>query len=608
MVKLPFKNETPVFGESRKIAMGRYNSMRKRLSTKPELRYMYDAGIQEYLDLNQMELADESAWPHSYLPHHPVIKESSTTTKVRAVYDASCKTSNGNSLNSQLLVGPTIQSDLFSILLHWRRGKFAVTGDIEKMYRQIWLDPAHTEFQRILWQAPNSLEIKSYRLKTVTFGVASAPFLAIRTLFLIADNMECDGPEMANKIRYQFYVDDFFDSADTIIEAKEIIKSMTNALAKYGFSLRKWKANDCAILKDLAENDMDSSPSNVFKTLGIQWHPEHDEFIFVPAEFNKTDKWTKRTVLSDISKLFDPLGWLSPCIIMAKIFMQKLWLLNMGWDERLPVNIETEWTNLRRQFATSCAVKIPRWIGLKNDAKHISLQGFCDASEKAISSVVFIRILSSTDQVSCKLIAAKTKVAPLSKVSIPRLELNAAVLLTTLMNKVKESLKIPEIHQQAWTDSEIVLYWLASHPSRWKTYVAGRVSQVQHGLPSELWRHVRSAQNPADCASRGMTRSELEKLDLWWHGPAFLLKNPEDWPHTLTGRVSANKHLEEKGQFTINTIQVTETNPLIERFSSYERLLRFCIRCLRWKFNKTELQKPITVGSNRDEIGQTCTK
>lgn len=183
MVHLPFKNEKPSLGESMHIAKKRYENIEKRFASQPELKNIYDQGIQEYLDLNQMELANENVWPHNYLPHHPVIKESSSTTKVRTVYDASCKTTNGNSLNSQLLVGPTIQSDLFSILIQWRKEKYAITGDIEKMYRQIWLTPEHTEYQRIMWQAPGTLEIKSYRLKTVTFGVASAPFLAIRSSY-----------------------------------------------------------------------------------------------------------------------------------------------------------------------------------------------------------------------------------------------------------------------------------------------------------------------------------------------------------------------------------------------------------------------------------------
>lgn len=280
--------------------------------------------------------------------------------------------------------------------------------------------------------------------------------------------------------------------------------------------------------------------------------------------------------------------------------MQKLWLLKIDWDEQIPVYVETEWINIREQFATSCSMKIPRWIGLNNEAKHISLQGFCDASEKAIASVVFLRIQNSADQVSCKLIAAKTKVAPLSTISIPRLELNAAVLLALLMNKVKDALKIPKIQQQAWTDSEIVRYWLASHPSRWKTYVAGRVSEIQRSLPSELWRHIGSAQNPADCASRGITRRELENFSLWWHGPTFLLKNEENWPKKIINKPISSKYLEEKSQMMINVIQIASSNPIIEHFSAYEKLLRFSVRCFQWRFSKKEIKKPISV----DDITQ----
>lgn len=588
MVKLPFKNENPSLGESKYIANRRYIGTMKRLATKPEIKTIYEQSIQEYLDLGQMELADESLWPHNYLPHHEVVKESSTTTKVRVVYDASCKTSNGNSLNSELLVGPTIQSDLFSILIHWRKGKYAFTGDIEKMYRQIWVAPEHTEFQRILWQAPGSPEVKSYRLKTVTFGVASAPFLAIRTLFLIAEDVQRDDPEMADKIMYQFYVDDFFDSVNTIEEAQRVIKQVSSKLTEYGFVLRKWKANDESILSSLKTDEKDASPSNVFKTLGVQWHPNTDEFLFLPAEFKEARKWTKRTILSDISRLFDPLGWLSPCVIVAKMFMQKLWLLQAGWDEQLSKNVVEEWLSIRQQFIISCAVKIPRWVGLTNSNQHISLQGFCDASEKAMASVVFIRIQDSTQRVSCMLLAAKTKVAPLRKTSIPRLELNAAVLLAKLMNKVNEALKIPDIQQQAWTDSEIVLHWLASHPSRWKTFVAHRVADVQSLLPSHHWRHIVSAQNPADCASRGMSREEIERFKLWWHGPEFLSNSENEWP-IHNPKIPQWQNLEEKGQQLVATIQHIEPNSVIDRFSSYERMLRVMTYCYRWRTRTKEL-------------------
>lgn len=168
MVKLPFKNNgVPNLGQSYHIAKRRYDYMVKRYANKPEFQKLYDQCIQQYLDLGHMELSTSDQTPHNYLFHHPVIKESSSTTKIRPVYDASCKTSNGNSLNSQLLVGPTIQSDLFSLLIRWRKGKIAISGDIEQMYRQVWVFPEDSEYQRIFWTPPGSTEVKSYRLKTV---------------------------------------------------------------------------------------------------------------------------------------------------------------------------------------------------------------------------------------------------------------------------------------------------------------------------------------------------------------------------------------------------------------------------------------------------------
>lgn len=577
MVKLPFKdNNIPNLGQSFGIAKRRYEYMCKKYSGKPEFQQMYDQCIQQYLDLGHMELVTSHQQSHNYLPHHPVIKESSSTTKIRPVYDASCKTSNGNSLNSQLLVGPTIQIDLFSLLIRWRKGKIAISGDIEQMYRQVWVYPEDSEYQRILWRPPGSTEIKSYRLKTVTFGVASAPFLAIRSLFKIADDICVEAPELAEKIKTQFYVDDYFDSLETVEEAREVIEQISEALAKYGFTLKKWKSNNEKSISQLQNSEKEIAPSNVFKTLGIQWDHTTDDFLFIPAELkNTTPKWTKRVVLSNISKLFDPLGWLSPCIILAKIFMQKLWLLQLGWDDELPPEVIDQWLTIQKQFMTTCSVKVPRWIVYSKEVVHVSLQGFSDASEKACAGVVYIRIVRLDNSISCKLVAAKTKVTPLKKTSIPRLELKGAVLVAQLMNSVKNAISIPNIQQQAWTDSMIVLHWLANHPSRWKTFVANRVATVHEILPAQAWRHIESEQNPADCASRGINREELESKNMWWHGPKFLAQSEKYWPiHTV---VTPKNIAEERIHVTI-----IREEPIIARFSSYEHMLNVISFCLRW--------------------------
>lgn len=208
--------------------------------------------------------------------------------------------------------------------------------------------------------------------------------------------------------------------------------------------------------------------------------------------------------------------------------------------------------------------------------------------------MVYIRVQNSTDQFSCTLLAAKTKVAPLKKVTIPKLELNSAVLLSNLMDKVKDALRIPGIQQQAWSDSEITLHWIANHPSRWKTYVANRVSEIQTLLPSHNWRHISSIQNPADCASRGMTRNELETFKLWWHGPEFLTESNYKWP-THEIKIPHNQDLEERKESTVATIQVLEPNPVFMRFSSYGRMLRVL----------TQLESHKNIKLSVDQLHQT---
>lgn len=149
---------------------------------------------------------------------------------------------------------------------------------------------------------------------------------------------------------------------------------MSSTLFKYGFPLRKWKSNDDNCLQSLSIEEKDISSCNIFKTLGVQWNANSDQFIFLQTELKPVHEWSKRTILSEICKLFDPLGWLSACIILAKIFMQRLWLLQITWDDKLPNEIINEWTNIRNQFLAPCSIKIPRWIGFKSNIKNISLQ------------------------------------------------------------------------------------------------------------------------------------------------------------------------------------------------------------------------------------------
>ncbi|XP_071579220.1 uncharacterized protein [Temnothorax nylanderi] len=300
------------------------------------------------------------------------------------------------------------------------------------------------------------------------------------------------------------------------------------------FPLQKWAANSAELLTDIPEDQRESSdyPINhddTLKVLGLSWSPRDDSFRFVISPYAVTVH-TKRSVLSFIAKLYDPLGWASPIVIAAKMLMQELWLRKIDWDAPIPDDLLHQWINYVSDLPNISKIRIPRWTGMRQDKLDVELHGFADASTRAYAAVVFLRIVHSPSNIQVILLAAKTKVAPLKTVSVPRLELNAVVLLIRLLEWVRNTTGLMRALLFGWTDSQIVLAWLLQHPSRWNSYVANRVSEVQTRLPTVRWQHVRSQENPADCASRCFTAADLVNHELWWSGPRWLSSTTASWP------------------------------------------------------------------------------
>lgn len=205
--------------------------------------------------------------------------------------------------------------------------------------------------------------------------------------------------------------------------------------------------------------------------------------------------------------MFDPIGWLAPAIVKLKIFFQQLWLLELGWDDKLPDQEAQLWKTIREEFLHFERITIPRW--LSTFGQQVQLHGFSDASESAYSAVIYSRCIDESGNMKITLVTAKTKVSPIKQISIARLELCAALLLTRLMKSTTEHLKLEHVEYFGWTDSTITLAWLADHPRKWKTYIANRTAEIIEFWPRQLWRHVSSKDNPADCASRGLFPSQL---------------------------------------------------------------------------------------------------
>ncbi|XP_043259051.1 uncharacterized protein LOC122401156 [Colletes gigas] len=566
-------------GESRSRALNRLFPLERRFQRDPELKREYSDVIKEYLDLGHMSEVEPRGTEGFYLPHHAVIKPTSTTTKIRVVFDGSARSSTGLSLNDTLLTGPTIQDDIFALLVRFRSHTHVLTGDIEKMYRQFLIRPEDRRYQRILWR-DNDDKIKTYELNTVTFGLSPAPFLAIRSIQQLADDERVEAPVAATVLQHDLYVDDLLTGADTYTEAINLRKQTIRLLKLGGLHIRQWASNEPRLLTGLPEAQIHTKyfGDATVKTLGVSWHAR-DDHITYSVDPNIETRVTKRTILSTIAKIFDPLGLLVPVITTAKQLMQQLWQLQLAWDESLPASIHTEWTTYVKELPLLNRTSFERHVCQR--AMHaVELHGFCDASERAYGACLYVRSIDELGHIKTKLLCAKSRVAPLKVVSLARLELCGAVLLASLVSTIHEINAFNFDSVRLWTDSTVVLSWLRKEPCTLKTFVANRVSEIQQKTDIAVWHHVQSGDNPADLISRGQSSAEFLNDSLWRHGPAWLANNVADWPKSRFIITSEVPETRSRACFATTIVRSEE---ILNRYSNIAKLRRIVTYCLRFK-------------------------
>lgn len=600
VVPLPFLNEhrSETFPGSRQIAVRRFQNLEKKLQDNDTLGQAYRQFMHEYESLGHMSIAP---CPGSYfIPHHPVFKGSLTSSKIRVVFDASATASNKLSLNQCLHTGPKLQQDIIDILLRFRVHKYTFTADVCKMYRQILVHQQYRSFQHILWRASTTDELKEYQLNTVTYGVNCAPYLALRVLQDIAEQEGSDFPTVKDALLHQTYVDDVCVGADTSNELVKLQSDLQLVLGRAGLDLKKWSSNLPSILSAVPLEDrasdvihFDDKEGGVTKVLGLQCNPSMDVFGFNVCPSSHTP--TKRTVLSIIARIYDPIGFLAPVIFYAKHIMQRIWKANVSWDDPLPPDLVNCWSVFVDSLPALSKVKVPRFLSTQLQSR-VQLCGFCDASEKGYSAVVYLRTVTHNHSVSISLLGSKTKMAPVKTSTVPRLELCAAVLLARwlyrLLTILQDKLNVDSTF--AWSDSQIVLSWLVKPHSMFKVFVSNRVHRIHTLLPHCQWGYVRSAINPADCASRGMLPSELISHSLYWCGPKFLYANVDTWDTSPTP-IPVEQLPDTK--IVSLTVTVSEPSEWICRFSSNDRMLRviswvrrFIFRCKRKEYPLAFLQ------------------
>ena len=585
-VTLPRTLADKTLGNSRSQALHRAKTNEESLIRKK--RYdAFQAVMAEYVEMGHSKLVspEDKSVPQSkvyYMPVHSVSKDSSTTTKVRAVFDASAASTTGIALNDLLAVGPTLQPTLNQTLMKFRLNPVAVTGDISKMYREILLCEEDRALHRYFWRQELGGAWEEFEMQRVTFGVTASPYVAIKTLQQAAKDFGDPYPIAQAHILDSFYVDDFLAGAATPEAALTLTQEVTLILAKAGFSIRKWRSSSPLVLDGIPKDQQEVLPSQELvdmhaldypKALGLIWDSRHDTMA-TQVEVTPTYCSTKRGVASDVAKTFDVMGWLSPVILCMKLVYRKLWKLGMDWDQEVPNEIKMEHKEWRDNLGLLAAIRLPRYYFSGSNPQNITLQGFSDASKDAFAAVVYIHATYASGPPSSTLVLSKTKVAPLDGRSIPELELCGAHLLAQLLSTTSQTLKIDVGKVKAYTDSTIVLAWLDGSPKGDKIYVANRICKINKLLPTEAWGYVSTKDNPADCASRGIGAAELVSHPLWWHGPPWLMDDPIAVPPLPTSMKQPNEEDDYEPTVICNVATPISDTRLEESANQFTKLIK----------------------------------
>uniref|UniRef100_A0A1X7UC75 Uncharacterized protein n=1 Tax=Amphimedon queenslandica TaxID=400682 RepID=A0A1X7UC75_AMPQE len=269
--------------------------------------------------------------------------------------------------------------------------------------------------------------------------------------------------------------------------------------------------------------------------LGVRWNVDEDHIVLdIQKSLTTADVGSLMKRHIAVSKFYNPLGLLSPIIIKMNLFLQKVCLATVGWDDELSDELKKKWKLLFEELRDSDTVRMPRYYlaGVQEEVKSYRLCGFGDASKGAYARVVYLLVETSIG-FTLRIVGAKTRVAPTQILTIPRFELLAALLLARLVHSITESLnsEMELFMSTCYTDAKVALHWILVVKRSWKMFVQNRVNEIRKLVPKTQWRHCAGMSNPADLPSRGVSPGELKSTNLWFNGPDGLAQGiMEDKP------------------------------------------------------------------------------
>ena len=628
-VSLPWKESHPPLPSNLGLCRKRLAGLLRKLRQTPQLLAEYDSVIKDQISKGIVKVVDD---PHPsddgrthYLPHHGVVREDKATSKLRIVYNASAR-AEGPSLNDCLYTGPKFGQSIFNILLRFRLHKVALAGDIEKAFLMVSVDEGDRDSLRFLWTRDlgrDPPDITTLRFARVVFGVSSSPFLLNATINHHMETYRNADPSFVDKFLSSIYVDDVSLGSNDVASTYKLYLKSKSRLAEAGFNLRKFVTNSDELRHRISTNeclsDEQHTPKKVseedqsyakeslgsksdqaqgrHKILGIQWDYTQDRLCFDVGEIShhmKKSEPTKRNVVGMATRFFDPLGIVAPVTIQFKMFFQQLCEAGVNWDDQLTGELLIKWNQLCTSLQEAEALVVPRCYldGLADSPRSAQLVGFCDASSKAYAAIVYLK-LETDSQVQVHFLAAKTRVSPLQGMTIPRLELLSALLLSKLMSSVHTALESDMSlgDPVCYSDSRVALYWIQGCDQEWKQFVENRVTSIRTLIPPQFWKHCPGKENPADIPSRGMDASELVRRPLWLAGPHWLHLSQDlpDGAEAVECTIPEDCRQEMKQGKVVSTLIVNQTGgPFLgrlvdcERFSSLRRLLRVTALVLKF--------------------------
>ena len=434
---IPFKNPALKPPDNQPMAEKRLSSLKRKLLKNYDLHRKYTEGMNDLLEKGyavpvpkkDIHRNDGKVW---YLPHHPVINPNKE--KIRIVFDCAAEY-NGILLNSMVRQYPDLTNKLVGVLMCFRLHPIAIMADIQAMFHQVRITHEDRDALRFLWWPEGNLSERpaSYKMTVHLFGGTWSPSCCTYALQRTAkENAEAYSPGAVDTIERNFYVDDCLKSLPTVHEAISLVNELKKLTAEEGFNLTKWTSNNPDVIENVPFNDRSKRAQERSlneltedRALGVCWHIPEDHIGFQAQRMEQT--LTKRGILSMLSSVYDPLGLASPFVLRVWWILQRLCDKIVDWDEPIPEIEEDQWKQWANELKDMNKIQVPRCLQ-PSPTTHRELHHFADASEIAYGVVSYLRVVTTDGRIECTIVMAKARLAPIKRLTIPRLELQAATL------------------------------------------------------------------------------------------------------------------------------------------------------------------------------------